>query len=155
VKGDAKLLEVLNKLLAEELTAINQFMLHSEMCDNWGYERLHKAIEKQAVDEMRHAESLIARILFLEGMPTVSQLNPMRIGKTVREVIHNDLDVEYEAVKSCNDAIKAALVAADDGTRDLLTRTLTDEERHVDWGEAQRDQMGLENFLAIQAKGGE
>ena len=154
MKGDAKVLKTLNMLLAEELTAINQYMVHSEMCDNWGYERLHKAIEKQAVEEMHHAESLIARILFLEGLPIVSKLNPIRIGKDVKAMVTADYDAEVMAVKSYNEAIKLATAVRDDGTRDLLTKILHDEEAHVDWNEQQRDQiqqMGLENYLANQA----
>jgi len=154
MKGDAKVLKTLNALLAEELTAINQYMVHSEMCDNWGYERLHKAIEKQAVEEMHHAESLIARILFLEGLPIVSKLNPIRIGKDVKAMVTADYDAEVMAVKSYNEAIKLATAVRDDGTRDLLTKILHDEEAHVDWNEQQRDQiqqMGLENYLANQA----
>lgn len=153
MKGDGKLIETLNKLLAEELTAINQYMVHSEMCDNWGYEKLHKAIEKQAIDEMKHAEALIGRILFLEGMPIVSILNPIRIGKNVGEMITNDLHAEEGAVKSYNTAIALAVSVGDDGTRDLLTKILKDEERHVDWEEAQRDQieqMGVQNYLSQQ-----
>lgn len=153
MKGDGKLIETLNKLLAEELTAINQYMVHSEMCDNWGYEKLHKAIEKQAIDEMKHAEALIARILFLEGMPIVSILNPIHIGKNVGEMITNDLHAEEGAVKSYNAAIALAVSVGDDGTRDLLTKILKDEERHVDWEEAQRDQieqMGSQNYLTQQ-----
>ncbi len=156
MKGNAKLLKVLNELLAEELTAINQYMVHSEMCDNWGYGQLHKAIEKQAFDEMHHAEWLIGRILFLEGSPTVSKLNRMLIGKTVKEMVLSDYDAEVAAVKSYNAAIKLAADVGDNGTRDLLVKILGDEEKHVDWAEQQRDQiaqMGLENYLSNQAKG--
>src|SRR3989304_3708679 len=99
MKGNEKLLAVLNQLLADELTAISQYMVHSEMCDNWGYERLHKAIEGQAKDEMHHAEWLIRRIIFLEGAPEVSKLNPMKIGKTVLEMVANDQDAELGAVR--------------------------------------------------------
>ena len=155
MKGDAKVLKTLNTLLAEELTAINQYMVHSEMCDNWGYEKLHKAIEKQAIDEMRHAEWLIGRILFLEGTPTVSKLNPMHIGKNVKAMVTADYDAEVAAVKAYNEGIKLAVSVGDNGTRDLLTKILKDEEAHVDWAEMQRDQieqMGLENYLTNQTE---
>jgi len=153
MKGNAKLIETLNSLLSDELTAINQYMVHSEMCDNWGFEKLHKAIEKQAIDEMKHAESLIARILFLEGSPTVSRLNQINIGKTVGEMLGNDLDAEAHAVKMYNDAVQQAQSLRDEGTRDLLRQILHDEEEHLDWDEQQRDlieQMGIENYLASQ-----
>jgi bacterioferritin len=155
MKGNAKVLESLNHLLADELTAINEYMVHSEMCDNWGYEKLHGAIEGRARDEMHHAESLIARILFLEGTPIVSKLNEIHIGKTVKDMMVNDHEAEVAAVKAYNDAIRLATSLADDGTRDLLTSILKDEERHVDWLEAQQDQieqMGLENYLSVQTE---
>ncbi len=153
MKGDPKVVKALNDLLAEELTAINQYMVHSEMCDNWGYEKLHKAIEKLAFDEMHHAEWLIQRILFLEGGPTVSKLNRMNIGKTVKNMVLNDYQAEVDAVKAYNAAMKLAVECGDNGTRDLLNKILKDEESHVDWAEVQRDQiaqMGLENYLQIQ-----
>lgn len=153
MKGHADIIKTLNDLLAEELTAINQYMVHSEMCDNWGFEKLHKAIEKQAIDEMKHAEALIARILFLEGSPTVSRLNQINIGKTVGEMLGNDLDAEAHAVKMYNDAVQQAQSLRDEGTRDLLRQILHDEEEHLDWDEQQRDlieQMGIENYLASQ-----
>jgi len=152
--GNAKVLKVLNAQLADELTAINQYMVHSEMCDNWGYDELHKAIEKRAVEEMHHAESLIARILFLDGSPTVSKLNTISIGKTVKDMVANDHASETGAIKAYNEAIRIAVEVADNGTRELLEKILKDEEAHLDWLEAQRDQieqMGLENYLANQA----
>lgn len=154
MKGNSNLIETLNKLLAEELTAINQYMVHSEMCDNWGYEKLHAAIEKIAIDEMKHAEKLIGRILFLEGTPTVSKLNQMHIGKNVQEIVTADLTGEVDAVKSYNTGIRLAVEVGDNGTRDLLTAILKDEEGHLDWEEAQRDQieqMGLANYLVNKA----
>ncbi|MGC8723195.1 MAG: bacterioferritin [Acidobacteriota bacterium] len=156
MKGNAKLLKVLNELLAEELTSINQYMVHSEMCDNWGYGKLHKAIEKQAIDEMHHAEWLIGRLLFLEGAPTVSKLNPMKIGQSVKDIVLNDYGAELDAVKGYNNAIKLAVEVGDNGTRDLLTKILKDEELHVDWAEQQRDQieqMGLQIYLTNQTEG--
>ena len=155
MKGNAKVLESLNHLLADELTAINEYMVHSEMCDNWGYEKLHGAIEGRARDEMHHAESLISRNIFLEGTPIVSKLNEIHIGKTVKDMMVNDLQAEVVAVKGYNDAIRLATSVGDDGTRDLLTSILKDEERHVDWLEAQQDQieqMGLENYLSVQTE---
>ena len=156
MKGNEKLLKTLNQLLADELTAINQYMLHSEMCDNWGFEKLHKAIEKQAMDEMHHAEWLIQRILFLDGLPEVSKLNPMKIGKNVSDIIGSDEDAEVGAVRSYNKAIALAREVADQATVDLLTKIINMEEGHVDWAETQRtqiEQMGLENYLAKQTEG--
>jgi bacterioferritin len=153
MKGNEKVLAVLNKALAEELTAISQYMVHSEMCDSWGYGKLHKAIEKQAIDEMKHAEWLIGRILFLEGIPIVSNLNPMKIGKDVPAIIANDEADEAAAVKSYNEAIRICREADDQGSADLFLKLLKDEEGHVDWGEEQRDQiaqMGLQVYLANQ-----
>ena len=153
MKGNKELLAVLNSLLADELTAINQYMVHSEMCENWGYGKLHMAIRKQAMDEMHHAEWLIERILFFEGAPTVSKLNPIKIGKTVLEMISNDDKDELDAVLAYNNAIKLAREVGDQGTVDLLTKILKMEEGHVDWAEIQRaqiDQMGISNYLVSQ-----
>lgn len=154
MKGNKKLLIVLDQLLADELTAINQYMVHSEMCENWGYTKLHTEIRKQAMDEMHHAEWLIERILFLEGMPTVSKLNSIKIGKSVSEMINNDSGDELGAVRSYNEGINLARSVEDQGTVELLTKILTMEEGHVDWAEIQRaqiDQMGIENYLVNQA----
>ncbi|HEY3352322.1 MAG TPA: bacterioferritin [Polyangia bacterium] len=153
MRGNDKIIAKLNELLAEELTAINQYMVHSEMCDNWGYDKLHKAIEKIAIDEMKHAEKLIGRILFLEGLPTVSKLNQINIGKDVPGILANDLGAEGGAVPSYNEAIEVAHDVRDGGTRELLEDILEDEERHTDWLEAQRDQiaqMGLSQYLSMQ-----
>jgi bacterioferritin len=158
MKGDEKLIKVLNDLLADELTAISQYMVHSEMCDNWGYGRLHKSIEKQAIDEMHHAEWLIGRILFLEGMPIVSKLNEMKIGKTVLEMLTNDQEAELGAIKAYNAGIALAGEVGDESTGDLLTTILKMEEGHHDWASKQRaqiEQMGLENYLSNQAGEGE
>ena len=157
MKGNAKLLAVLNQLLADELTAINQYMVHSEMCDNWGYELLHKAIEKQAVEEMHHAEWLIKRILFLEGTPVVTKLNPIKIGKTVADMVTNDTDAEEGAVRAYNSAIALAHEVADQASVDLMIKILNMEEDHLDWNEEQHDQidqMGLQNYLANQTGAG-
>ena len=156
MKGNEKLITVLNSLLADELTAINQYMVHSEMCENWGYGKLHKAIRKQAMDEMYHAEWLIERIIFLDSAPTVSILNPMKIGKTVQEMIKNDNGDELDAVHKYNAAIKLGREVDDQGSVDLLTKILKMEEGHVDWAEMQRaqiQQMGLENYLVNQTEG--
>jgi len=153
MKGNKKLLAVLDQLLADELTAINQYMVHSEMCENWGYNKLHMDIRKQAMDEMHHAEWLIERIIFFEGTPTVSKLNPIKIGKTVSEMISNDDKDELDAVRSYNEAIKLARSVDDQGTVDLLTKILKMEEGHVDWADMQRtqiEQMGIEDYLVNQ-----
>lgn len=155
MKGDPKVIDVLNRLLADELTAINQYIVHSEMCANWGYERLHEFIEKRAITEMKHAESLIARILFLEGRPIVSNLNPIHIGETVEAQLHNDLKSEREAVEAYNDAIRLCLELGDNGSRELLEDILEDEEEHLDALEAQLDQidqMGIQLYLLGQVR---
>jgi bacterioferritin len=155
MKGNEKLLTVLNSLLADELTVINQYMVHSEMCKNWGFGKLHMAIRKQAMDEMNHAEWLIERIIFLDGTPTVSKLNDIKIGKTVVEMIHNDDLDELDVVNDYNNAIKLAHEVDDQGSVDLLTKILKMEEGHVDWAEIQRaqiEQMGIKNYLVNQAE---
>lgn len=158
MKGDAKLINKLNDFLADELTAISQLMVHSEMCSNWGYEKLHKQIEKQAIDEMHHAEWLISRILFLEGMPIVSKLNEMKIGKNVLEIFTNDENAELGAISAYNAGIQLAGEVGDQSTADLLTTILKMEEGHHDWAKKQRiqiQQMGLENYLSNQAGAGD
>ena len=156
MKGNDKLIEVLNQLLSDELTAISQYMVHSEMCANWGYEKLHKAIEHQAHDEMHHAEWLIQRIIFFEGAPIVSKLNPMKIGKNVLEMVSVDQVNEIGAIQAYNAAIRLAHEVADETTADLLRKILAMEEGHVEWAEQQSDQieqMGLANYLSNQALG--
>jgi bacterioferritin len=156
MKGNDQILATLNELLADELTAISQYMVHSEMCDNWGYDKLHKAIEAQAIDEMRHAEWLIARILFLEGIPIVSKLNPMKIGAKVPDMVAYDEAAELGAIRAYNAGIRLAHEVDDQGTVELLTKILKMEEDHLDWNEQQRDQiaqMGLENYLSMQPSG--
>jgi len=155
MKGNEKVIQTLNALLADELTAISQYMVHSEMCANWGYQRLHKAVEGRAVQEMKHAERLIGRILFLEGTPIVSKLNPMHIGADVPAQFKNDLGAELGAVKAYNDGIRTCVDASDNGTRDFLTSILKDEEVHVDWLETQLEQiqqLGLQNYLVEQTE---
>jgi len=154
MKGQDAIVGTLNDLLADELTAINQYMVHSEMCADWGYDKLHEAVEKRAIVEMKHAEHLIGRILFLEGSPTVSKLNKISIGADVEAQFRNDLAAELSAVASYNAAVKQAAELVDNGTRDLLQSILNDEEAHVDWLEAQLEQiaqMGIQNYLADQA----
>jgi bacterioferritin len=153
MKGTPEILALLNERLSEELTAISLYMVHSEMCANWGYDKLHEAFEKQAIDEMKHAEMLIGRILFLEGAPTVTKLQPMKVGTTVEEMVVADEDAERDAIKAYNATIAAAVAHADNGTRELIAKILLDEERHVDWAEMQRElirQMGLQNYLATR-----
>ena len=153
MKGNLKIINMLNDRLADELTAINQYIVHSEMCANWGYDKLHHIIEKRAIEEMKHAEKLIARILFLEGSPTVSKLNKVLIGSGVQEQLNNDWKAEAGAVKDYNDDIKLAVAAGDNGTRELLESILVDEEAHIDWLEAQLDQVkqiGIQNYLSQQ-----
>jgi bacterioferritin len=153
MKGDERIIETLNALLADELTAVNQYMVHSEMCADWEYKRLHEAVEKRAIQEMRHAEKLIARILFLESKPIVSKLNEIHIGVEVEGQLANDWAAEEGAVKAYNEGIRLAVEVGDNGTRELLESILTDEEEHIDWIEAQQDQikqMGIENYLGEQ-----
>ncbi|OFW52776.1 MAG: bacterioferritin [Actinobacteria bacterium RBG_16_70_17] len=153
MKGQQAIISTLNGLLADELTAINQYMVHSEMCANWDYGKLHEAIKKRAITEMGHAERLIERILFLDGKPTVSKLNPISIGADVEAQLRNDLAAELVAVAGYNAGVTQAAELADNGTRDLFESILTDEEAHVDWIEAQLDQiahMGIQNYLSEQ-----
>jgi bacterioferritin len=153
MKGNARILDTLNNLLADELTAISQYMLHASMCGNWGYEKLHQTVEKRSIDEMKHAEMLLDRILFLEGTPIVSNLHKMMIGARVEFQLANDLEAEIGAVKAYNDGIRLAAETGDNGTRDFLGSILKDEERHLDWLEAQLEQInqiGLQNYLLAQ-----
>jgi bacterioferritin len=147
------ILDRLNARLSEELTAINQYMVHSEMCANWGYKRLHELVEKRAIQEMKHAEKLIARILFLEGIPVVSQLGKITIGAEVFAQLKNDLASEAEAVKVYNADVKFAAGCGDGGTRELLESIMKDEEEHLDWLETQVEQIqqiGIQNYLTTQ-----
>jgi len=153
MKGNDKLISTLNALLADELTAINQYMVHSEMCDNWGYEKLHKYFEKRAVEEMKHAEKLIARVLFLEGRPVVSELNRISIGAEVPKMLENDHAAEAGAIKAYNEGIKLAGEVNDFATREILEGILEDEDRHIDDIEELQDQIGqmtLPIFLSTQ-----
>jgi bacterioferritin len=153
MKGNPKLIETLNALLADELTAINQYMVHSEMAHNWGYEKLHQHFEKRAIDEMKHAETLIGRILFLEGTPTVSKYNKMSIGADVPKQLAGDRGLEMGAIKSYNEAIILAGELKDYATREILEKILKDEDRHIDQIEELQDQiqqMTLQIFLSTQ-----
>ncbi|MFH2057047.1 MAG: bacterioferritin [bacterium] len=153
MKGNKKVITLLNDLLADELTAINQYMVHAEMCDDWGYNRMHEAIEKRAIVEMKHAEKLIGRIIFLQGTPTVSKLNKINIGKDVPLQFENDLVAEQMAIDAYNKAIAQCGDLGDNGTADLFQEILNDEEDHIDWIEtqlAQIKQMGLPAYLAEQ-----
>ena len=153
MKGNEKIIEHLNMRLAEELTAINQYMVHSEMCDACGYGKLHKVIEKRAIDEMKHAEKLIGRILFLEGRPIVSVLNKIHIGAEIPKMHANDRAAEESAILGYNESIRLAADVGDNGTRDMLVAILKEEEDHIDNLEAQLDQisqMGIQNYLVEQ-----
>jgi bacterioferritin len=152
MKGNAKVLHEPNQALREELTAINQYFLHAEMCENWGYNRLSEYIKKQSIGEMKHAEALIERILFLDGTPTMLPLE-LKVGGNVKEMIESDLELEISAVKQYNAAVQIATEQKDNGTRDLLVVLLKDEEDHVDWLEAQVHQikeLGYERYLTMQ-----
>jgi bacterioferritin len=153
MKGNEKVIESLNIRLGEELTAINQYMVHAEMCENWHYDSLNTVIRKRGIDEMKHAEKLIARIIFLEGRPTVSKLNDLHIGEDVPAMHRNDHIAEQLAVVGYNESIRLAVEVGDNGTRELLSSLLIDEESHIDWIESQIDQiaqMKKENYLAEQ-----
>jgi len=153
MKGNDKIIEHLNARLVEELTAINQYMVHAEMCDNWGYKQLAEAIEKRAKDEMKHAEKLIARILFLDGRPIVSNLKQIFIGAEVPKMHENDQGAELGAIKSYNESIRLATELGDNNTKVILESILKDEDDHIDWIEAQLDeikQVGIQNYLAQQ-----
>jgi bacterioferritin len=153
MRGNQEIIELLNEVLTAELTAVNQYFLHAKMMDNWGYRRLAHHTRDESIDEMRHAEQLTERILYLEGVPNLQRLSPLRIGETVPEQFRADLDLEYAAVERLNRGIALARDAGDNGTRDLLERILVSEEEHIDWLETQLDtitQIGTEHYLAQQ-----
>jgi bacterioferritin len=155
MKGNDKVIALLNEFLADELTAISQYMVHSEMCASWGYTKLHQAIEKRAIDEMKHAEKLIGRILALEGTPVVSELNKMDIGANIEAQLKNDLAAEAGAIKAYNKGISLCIELGDNGSRRLIDANLQDEESHIDWLETQLEQigqMGLQNYLQAQSE---
>ena len=153
MKGDPKVIEVLNSLLADELTAVNQYMVHSEMCENWGYDKLGATIQKRAIEEMKHAEKLILRILFLEGVPIVSNLRQMHIGPDVPKMFASDHVFESDAIKAYNADIVVCGDAKDFATREILESILKDEDKHIDDIENVQDeiaQMGVQIFLSTQ-----
>jgi bacterioferritin len=155
MRADAKVLEILNDVLTAELTAINQYFIHAKMCENWGYEYLAEYIRNESIDEMKHADIIIDRILFLEGMPNMQRLNPVTIGETVPEQFQVDLDLEYAAVKRLNDGIAVCVTVGDNASRALLEGILVSEEEHADWLEAQLElirQIGEQNYLAQQLR---
>ena len=151
MKGDARVIETLNSLLARELTVVSQYIVHAELCESWGYEKLHDQIRKRAIVEMNHAEKLIGRILFLEGTPVVSNLERVNIGSDVVKMFENDHEVELDAVRRYNSGIVTCTDVGDYATRELLQRILDDEDKHVDSIEEVRNQisqMGIRVFLA-------
>jgi bacterioferritin len=158
MKSDPKIIDMLQEVLKAELTAINQYFLHAEMCENWGYEALAKHTRKESIEEMRHAEVLMERILYLDGTPTMSELFKINVGNSVEQQMKNDLELEYTAVKRLNGFVKTANELNDAGTRELFEHILTDEEEHIDYLEAQLhaiSEMGIANYLAQQLKGKE
>jgi bacterioferritin len=153
MQGNPRIVETLNDVLTAELTAINQYFIHAKMCKNWGYQRLAEHIEHESIDEMKHADSIIERILFLEGVPNMQRLAAVRVGETVREQFELDLQVEYEAVTRFNEAIALAVDVGDNATRHMLEEMLVSEEDHADWLETQLEamrQVGEQNYLAQQ-----
>ena len=155
-KGDPEIIKVLNEVLTGELTAINQYFIHAEMCEDWGFDRLYAVIRKESIDEMKHAEKLIQRILYLKGIPNVQRLGKVNVGETVPEQFTLDLALEMEALPRLNAGIELCASKGDNGTRALLEDILVEEEAHVDWLEAQIDlvaTVGLENYLAEQIHG--
>lgn len=153
MKGNKKVIDHLNEVLRAELTAINQYFLHAEMLNNWGYQKLYQHTRRESIEEMHHAEELMERILFLDGTPIMTETFPLRIGESVKEQFENDLKLEMEALPRLNEAVKAATEARDNGSRDLFEKILLDEEDHVDWLEAQLHmikEVGIENYLATQ-----
>ncbi|MBI1955042.1 MAG: bacterioferritin [Acidobacteria bacterium] len=153
MRGNEKVIALLNDALRAELVAINQYFLHAEMCENWGYHRLGEVTKKQAMDEMKHAEQVIERILFLEGTPGMGMKLPLQVGQTVKAQIENDLALELEAFANYNTAIRVCAEEGDNTSRDLFQKLLADEEEHIDFLEAQLSLMkeiGLPNYLAQQ-----
>jgi bacterioferritin len=157
MKGDTKIIDILNDVLTSELTAISQYFVHSEMCENWGYKRLQDRIRKHSIGEMKHAEALIERVLFLDGVPNVQRLGKINIGETVPEQMRVDLQLEIDAVARLNKGIETCREKDDNNSRHLLEEILEDEEEHIDWIEAQHaliEQVGVQNYLAQQSREG-
>ena len=155
MRGNDKVIDLLNTVLTNELTAVNQYFLHARMCENWGYERLWHKLRAESIDEMKHADEVIERILYLEGLPNVQRLGSIQIGRTVDEQLKVDLDLEKRAIPVLNDGIGLCRSLGDNGTAELLEDMLEDEEEHANWLEAQLtlvQQVGLQNYLAQQVK---
>jgi bacterioferritin len=153
MQGDAAIIELLNEVLTAELTAINQYFIHSKMCENWGYHRLAEHGRNESIDEMKHADLVIDRILYFEGVPNMQRLFPVRVGESVPEQFQVDLELEYAAVERLNRGIALTVEKGDNGTRELLAHILVSEEEHVDWLETQQEairQIGVEGYLAQQ-----
>ena len=153
MKGNDDVLTILNEVLTGELTAINQYFVHAKMCDNWGYQRIASHTRDESIDEMKHAERIVERILFLEGVPNLQRLGPLKVGESVVEQFRNDLAVEIEALERLHRGIALAIEKTDVGTREMLADILVDEEEHVDWLETQLEtiaQIGVEHYLAQQ-----
>jgi bacterioferritin len=156
MKGDAKVIEALNRILTLELTAINQYFVQAKMLKNWGYLALAGKMREESIEEMKHADAIIERILFLEGVPNIARYDVIRVGTDVKEQFENDLALESSGVKRYNEAIDLCLKVKDGGTRELLEEILTDSEEHVDWLETQIDlirSVGLQNYLAEHLRG--
>ena len=155
MRGNPEIIELLNEVLTGELTAINQYFVHAKMCQNWGYLGIAGKIRDESIDEMRHAEALVDRILYLEGVPNLQRLSPLRVGETVREQFQSDLALEYAAIERLNRAVAAAAAAGDNGSRHLFEEILVAEEEHTDWLETQlgaMDQLGDNAYLAQQLR---
>jgi len=155
MKGNDEVLTLLNNLLTNELTAINQYFIHAKMCANWGFERLAHKVREESIDEMRHADLVISRILFLEGVPNLQRLNKLHVGETVKEQLEGDLQLEYTAIAFLNQGIETTRKLADNATEDLFTKILVSEEEHADWLETQLElirQVGEQNYLSQQMK---
>jgi bacterioferritin len=155
MKGNEEVIRLLNELLTNELSAINQYFIHAKMCANWGYDRLAAKVRAESIDEMRHADEVISRILYLEGVPNLQRYHKIQVGETVKEQLQSDLEFEYRAIQFLNDGIEAARKIGDNGSEDLMTKILVAEEEHTDWLETQLElirQIGEQNYLAQQMK---
>ena len=155
MKGNEEVLQLLNLLLTNELTAINQYFIHAKMCENWGFERLGQKVREESIDEMRHADMVISRILFLEGVPNLQRYNKLHVGETVKEQFESDLQLEYSAIAFLNQGIEVTRKVGDNASEELMTRILVSEEQHTDWLETQLElirQVGEQNYLAQQIK---
>ena len=158
MKGNDQIIARLNETLIAEFTAIHQYFIHAEMEENWGYKKLSSYVRRQSIDEMKHAEKLIERILFLDGVPSMGELKPLNVGEDVKTQLENDLQLEYDAVQQLNVAVAEAREAGDNGSRELFEMILVDEEDHVDWLEAQLQSiadMGIGLYLAQHLEPGE